>query len=165
MLMIFGAISHERNEYVKTEGSVDTNLYFVTEGTLRVFFRAGSDEHCLYFGYPSSVISALDSFLTERPSDYYIQALKKSTLEVVAKSDFNAYIAANKQGAAWWNQVLKELLLRQQDRERDLFEASPAERYHRALKRQPQLFQHIPHKYLASYLRMAPETLSRIQKS
>ena len=51
------------------------------------------------------------------------------------------------------------------ERERDILTSSPLERYNRVLKRSPLLFQEIPNKYIADYLRMTPETLSRIKKS
>lgn len=51
------------------------------------------------------------------------------------------------------------------EREIDLLTSSPFERYNRILERSPQVFQEIPLKYIASYLRMTPETLSRLRKS
>ena len=51
------------------------------------------------------------------------------------------------------------------ERELDLLTSSPHERIQRVLKRSPQVFQEIPAKYIASYLRMTPETLSRILNS
>ncbi len=58
-----------------------------------------------------------------------------------------------------------QLIYEQLEREKDILIHSPRKRYERVLKRSPQLFQEIPHKYIASYLRMSPETLSRIKKS
>ena len=64
-----------------------------------------------------------------------------------------------------YNQLLKELMATFYEREVDLLTSSPAERLERVRKRSPQLFQEVPHKYIASYLRMSPETLSRMLKS
>lgn len=61
--------------------------------------------------------------------------------------------------------LLETLITQQIDREIDLLIISPSERLSRVLERSPQLFQHIPLKYIASYLKMKPETLSRIRKS
>jgi hypothetical protein len=60
---------------------------------------------------------------------------------------------------------LEEQLALQVAREIDLLTDSPTMRLERILKRSPQLFNEIPLKYIASYLRMTPETLSRIRKS
>ena len=43
--------------------------------------------------------------------------------------------------------------------------ADPRQRLQRVLGRSPRLFQEVPHKYIASYLRMSPETLSRLLNS
>ena len=64
-----------------------------------------------------------------------------------------------------WIHILNQLVLQCIDREKDLLTSSPESRYQRVLKRSPQLFQMVPHKYIASYLRMSPETLSRLKKS
>ncbi len=63
-----------------------------------------------------------------------------------------------------WLTILEQLVYQQIERERDLLTASPADRYHRVLERSPQLFQEVPNKYIAAYLRMTPETLSRLKK-
>ncbi|MCY7291948.1 MAG: Crp/Fnr family transcriptional regulator, partial [Ferruginibacter sp.] len=61
--------------------------------------------------------------------------------------------------------LMENLVTQQIDREIDLLITSPAERLKRVLARSPNLFQEIPLKYIASYLRMKPETLSRIRNS
>ncbi|MCH5683547.1 hypothetical protein LWM68_04255 [Niabella sp. W65] len=74
------------------------------------------------------------------------------------------FIQQNEQGAALWAAMLENLVLQQIEREKDLLIQSPKERYERVLKRSPQLFQEIANKYIAAYLRMSPETLSRLKK-
>jgi len=55
--------------------------------------------------------------------------------------------------------------VQQLEREIDLLHPSAKERYKRLAERSPQILQEVPHKYIADYLRMSPETLSRITKS
>lgn len=64
-----------------------------------------------------------------------------------------------------WVKILENLVIQQMEREIDILTSSPKERYERVLKRSPQLFQHIPNRHIANYLRMTPETLSRLKKS
>jgi hypothetical protein len=61
--------------------------------------------------------------------------------------------------------LLESLITQQIEREIDLLITSPSERLNRVLERSPNLFQEVPLKYIASYLRMTPETLSRIRNS
>ncbi len=159
------SIELKRNEYLKVKGSIDTNIYFVVNGSLRIFVLDDFEEHTIRFGYKNNLIAALDSFLSEQPSDLYIQVLKNTTLKVLKKSVFMNFIASSSKNTKTWQLILENFALQQMERERDILTTSPVERYNRVLKRSPQLFQEIPNKYIASYLRMTPETLSRIKKS
>jgi CRP-like cAMP-binding protein len=154
-----------RNEFLKVQGSIDTNIYFVVKGSLRIFIIDEYEEHTIRFGYKNDLIASLDSYITERPSDLYIQALKKTEVKVISKTDFMNFIWSSEKCLKLWLNIINGLVYQQMERERDILTTSPVERYKRVFKRSPQLFQEIPHKYIASYLRMTPETLSRIEKS
>ena len=78
----------ERNEFLKVKGSIDTNIYLVVTGSLRIFVVDEDEEHTIRFGYKNNLITALDSFLTEKPSDFYIQALKSTCLKVIDSKTF-----------------------------------------------------------------------------
>lgn len=155
----------KRNEYLKVKGSIDTNLYFVVSGSLRIYVIEEFEEHTIRFGYQNNFITALDSFISEQPSDLYIQALKETQLKVISKQAYLKFINSSEENRSLWNVILEQLIFQQMERERDILVSSPLERYKRVLKRSPQLFQEIPNKYIASYLRMTPETLSRLKKS
>lgn len=117
------------------------------------------------FGYPNNLITSLDSFITEKPSELYIQAIKKNEIKVISKKKILDLLYADRENIGVWNELLEQLILQQLERERDILTVSPKERLKRVLERSPQLFQEIPHKYIASFLRMSPETLSRLNKS
>ncbi len=154
-----------RNEYLKMADTTDTNLYYIVSGSLHVFVEQEERLHTIRLGYEGNFIGALDSFITESASPFYLQAIKKTTLKVITKTAFMGLVQSNKELFALWYTILEQLVYQQIEREKDLLLDSPRARYERVWKRSPQLFQHIPHKYIASYLRMTPETLSRIKKS
>ena len=153
-----------RNEFLKVSGSIDTNLYFVESGSLRIFVLDDYEEQIIRFGYKSNLIVSLDSFLTGNPSDLYIQAIKKSVVKVVTKEQINKFLESEI-SRNLWTKILEDLVLQQMEREIDILTNSPKERYERVLKRSPQLFQEIPNRHIANYLRMSAETLSRLKKS
>jgi CRP-like cAMP-binding protein len=158
-------ITLERNEYLKVKGSIDTNIYFVESGSLRIFVLDDCVEQIIRFGYKNDLIVSLDSFLTEKPSDFYIQAIKKTIVKVIPKKKFIEFINLNEVNQQIWTKILEDLILQQIDREIDILTSAPKVRFERVLKRSPKLFQEIPHKHIANYLRMTPETLSRLKKS
>lgn len=158
-------IEFKRNDFIKTKGIIDTHLYYIEEGSLRVFVSDDDEEKTIRFGYKNNFITALDSFLNEKPSDFIIQAIRRTKIKSITKESFLSVINSSIQFQKLWNHLLEQLVLQQLEREVDLLTNSPIERYKRVLARSPQLFQEIPNKYIADYLRMTPETLSRIKKS
>ncbi len=157
-------ITIDRNEFLKVKGSVDTNVYYVESGSLRVFVLDDYEEQTIRFGYKENLIVSLDSFLTGKPSDLFIQAIKKTVIKVITKAQIETFWEMER-NRNLWTKILENLVLQQMEREIDLLTNSPKERYERVLKRSPQLFQEIPNRHIANYLRMSPETLSRLKKS
>lgn len=155
----------KRNDYLKISGSIDTNLYYILSGSLKITILNDGEEHIIRFGYKNNFITSLDSFITEKPSDFSIQAIKQTELKVISKSVYMDFINQSAENKQLWNTILEQLILQQLEREKDILTTSPKERFERVFKRSPQLFQEIPNKHIASYLRMSPETLSRLKKS
>lgn len=158
------SITLGRNDFLKVKGSVDTNVYFVESGSLRVFVLDDCEEQIIRFGYSGDLIASLDSFFSGKPSELYIQALKKTVVRVIPKSEVEAFLNVEGNRKIWTN-LLESLIIQQIEREIDILTTSPKERYIRVLRRSPRLFQEIPNRYIANYLRMSPETLSRLKKS
>ncbi|SFC23300.1 cAMP-binding domain of CRP or a regulatory subunit of cAMP-dependent protein kinases [Flagellimonas taeanensis] len=152
-----------RHEYILTPGQVENNIYFIEEGALRLFYVSKNAEHDIRFGYTGNIITSLGSFLSGKTSEYYIQAIRKTILYQVPKKAFIQFVESDIQSLKEYSQLMEQLALQQLERELDLMTDSPLERYNRVLERSPKLFQEIPLKYIASYLRMTPETLSRLR--
>jgi CRP-like cAMP-binding protein len=157
-------ITIDRNEFLKVKGSIDTNLYYIKSGSLRLFVLDDYEEQIIRFAYKENLIVSLDSFLTGKPSDLYIQAIKKTVVKVIRKDQFDQFLK-EENNQHLWTEILENLVVQQLEREIDILTNSPKERYERVLKRSPQLFQEVPNKHIANYLRMSPETLSRLKKS
>lgn len=157
-------ITISRNEFLKIKGSIDTNLYYIKSGSLRIFVLDNYEEQIIRFGYKENLIVSLDSFLTGKPSDLYIQAIKKTVVKVINKQQIDQYLE-NENNQNLWIKILENLVIQQMEREIDILTSSPKKRYERVLKRSPLLFQEIPNRHIANYLRMSAETLSRLKKS
>ena|SRR5688500_12279722 len=154
-----------RGEFLIREGDVEKNLYLVETGALRVFYLTEFEELTIRFGYEGSFITSLSSFIKGTPSEFYIDAIRKTSLKVISKDSLMKLVNENQESLQQYVFLLESLITQQIEREIDLLIASPTERLSRVLQRSPNLFQEIPLKYIASYLRMTPETLSRIRNS
>ena len=154
----------KRGEYLMLPGHRDRDLYYVASGTLVATAEIDGEEQCLRFGYAGDIVAAIDTHVGNAPSDIAIRALRRTELRVANYADYRAFIAEEAARREAWEQLLTWLIRGLLEREIDLLTPSPEERYRRVLERSPRLFQEIPAKYIANYLRMTPETLSRIKK-
>ncbi len=158
-----GSLTLKRQEFLIRPGDKEYNTYYIMSGSLRVFFMDEEEEQVIRLGYQGNLIGALDTFTVGEPSRYYVQAIKKTELRFISKTRLEAFVSASIERAWAWQELLKNMIYQQLEREQDILTSSPLERYRRVLSRSPQLFQHIPARHVASYLRMTPETLSRIR--
>ena len=153
--------SLKKNEILVTYGSVSDDIFLVKSGSLIITTTIDDSEQIIRLGYKNSLIATIDSFLNNTPTIYQIKAIKES---VILKTDKKTLQPLFEKNPELYNARLIELINQQNERELDLLTHSAIRRFERLLQRSPQAFQEIPHKYIASYLRISPETLSRLLK-
>lgn len=157
-------IELKRGDFLHQAGDLDTNIYYVVAGTLRSYVFVNDEEQIIRFGYQGDFVAAMDSFIGGKPTILYADALRKTTVRMMRKSEYQQALQRNPAINQLWQKIMTWMITGQLEREIDLLTNSPEERYRRVLQRSPRLFQEIPAKYIANYLRMTPETLSRIKK-
>lgn len=151
-----------RHDFLAQPREIETNLYFVSSGTMRLYYPREAEEICVGFAYANTLICSYPSFITQQPSQYYIQALTRTRLVSISRKDFYALFEPYRSLERCWRLLEEQALLGKIEREVEMLTFTPEERYIRLLERSPHIFQLIPRKYIASYLRMSPETLSRL---
>jgi CRP-like cAMP-binding protein len=155
----------KRNEFLISKGEVEQHLYYVVRGSMRICYPHSTEEICVGFAYDTNLICSFPSFIRQKPSEYFIQALVGTELMAIRRKDFYNLFDLHPKLERAWRHLEEEALIGMIDREAELLTFTPEQRYGRLMKRSPHLFQIIPKKYIASYLRMSPETLSRIKLS
>src|SRR5690606_4011652 len=91
-----------RNEFLTVRGSRDTNIYFITSGSLRVFVDDVYEEHIIRLAYQNDIILALDAFISDKPTDFYIQAIKRSVMNVISKAAFMNFVHSSPDHILAW---------------------------------------------------------------
>ncbi len=155
------SMSCKKGHFLTAAGEVENKLYLIEEGAVKIFYQSELRENIIRLGYNGSILNSLSSFFNRKPSELFIETIRECKVKVLKREQV-LNIVANSSG---YPHFLEAMLVQQLDRELDLMHDSPQERLKRVLARSPQLFQHVPLKYIASYLRMSPETLSRIRNS
>jgi CRP-like cAMP-binding protein len=136
---------------------------FILDGAFRFYNLVDGEENEIGFFFTNDFVSNYRSFLTNTPSEHYIQALKNSTVLIFSKKDLNMLYEKHK-NMERLGRIIAENLFLEVVRRLDSFQyATPEERYQALVNRNSKLLQEIPQYMLASYLGIKPETLSRIR--
>jgi CRP-like cAMP-binding protein len=142
---------------------VEGRFHIVESGVQRLYFEHDGSEICLGFSYDHSWSGDYDSFVRQAPGRLNVQAHSESVLLGIEHADltrlYNDIPAMERFGRL----ILEELLVGRATREIEQIALDAEERYRRLLKRSPQLLQLVSQKDIASYLRMTPETFSRLR--
>lgn len=155
-------ISLKRGQFLIRAGEREDHIYMVEEGALRAIYEEGDELYTIRFGYAGSLINSLHSFLSGEPSALSIEALRATRVSKIHHNQFERFMETEYWRKEAYLILLKQLAIQQHEREMDLLTQDPLERLKRVIERSPQVFQQVPAKYIASYLRMTPETLSRM---
>lgn len=159
----FNVVEFKRNEHLIRLGEQEHYLYLVIDGAIKVVYSDENQEQIIRFGYRESILTSLPAFFDNGKSLFDICAIRKSTVKLFDKQLLFKFIHENPELQSAYILMLQDLVSQQIDREIDILTQSPLERYKRVLKRSPQLFQEVPARYIANYLRMSPEHLSRLR--
>ena len=144
-------------------GEVCKNIYYIHAGLIRQYYMKNNKEVTERLGTDGSIFMSIQSLFEEIPTQQeivalentYVFALPKKTLEHVALHSNNIQILYRK--------ILEEsLILSQVHADLVRFETAH-DRYVRFCKLMPQVALRAPLVYIASYLQMTPETLSRVR--
>lgn len=151
----------DKNEFFLETGGPADKVAFLEKGSMRQFFCAGGKESTGDFFFENAFIGSLGSFLSRKPSRINISAIEPCELLVLDYEKAMELIAQYPTIRKFVMIILQEEFLRAETREYALLELSPEERFHKLLEEHPKIFKRIPLHYIAGYLGITPETLSR----
>lgn len=157
-------VTYAKNEYLTKPGQIERYLYFVEDGVQRGFHLVDGEEICVAFSFDHSYSGVIDSFLTQAPAKYYLQAISNSVLLRLNYNDLQNLYDRHKNIERWGRLLSESILVGKANREVAILSYTAEERYRRLMTQSPRCIQLIPQKFLASYLRMTPETFSRLRK-
>jgi CRP-like cAMP-binding protein len=165
----FFASKITRQEFPKNHtllkiGQTEDYLSFIETGVVRYYIPKVENDLTLAVVFANSFASAYDSFLTRIPSVYQADTLAKTTLWRINYNDLQIVYNGTEIGNKIGRFACEDLFLKKLKRELSLLNETAEQRYHSLFTEQPQLVKEIPLKYIASYIGITPQALSRIRK-
>ena len=147
-------------------GEVEDYVSFIAKGEVRLLIPKEDEEKDLTFGFSfkDEFISAYDSFLTRTPSLYELETLAPTVLWSINYADLQLAYQQTKIGNTIGRFIAERLYLLKSKREQSLLNENSDQRYLNLFKERPNLIKQIPLKYIASYIGVTPQALSRIRK-
>jgi CRP-like cAMP-binding protein len=155
----------QKNDLLVAQGAVENRIHFIVDGVTRSFFYKEEKEISFEFYFAGMFISSYASFLTQTPSAHSIEAFTPLTVLSIQHADYKMMLAKSRNIEIFSRQITEELFKKVSERNRDLLSLTATERYVKLLNMHTQYVREIPLKYLASYLNVTPESLSRIRKN
>ena len=154
-----------KGEMILEEGEVCENIYYIDKGLIRQFYFKNGKEVTEHLGADRSIFMCIESLFLEMPTHLQVEAIESSIIYALPKRRLEKVALHNVNIQILYRKILEESLITSQIHA-DLvrFETAQA-RYKRMCKLNPQVVLRAPLVYIASYLQMTPETLSRVRSS
>ena len=152
-----------KGETILREGEVCRHIFWIVKGLVRQFYYKNKKELTEYMATENTVCMSIESLFKEEPSRQIIQALEPTIVYAMPMHDLEAVSMKSVNIQMLYRKSLEESLIISQQRADMLRFESAQDRYQKLVKTSPQLILRAPLVYIASYLQMTPETLSRVR--
>ncbi len=156
---------YAKGEMILKEGDICRQFLYIDKGLVRQFYFKHGKEVTEHLGQEHTIVMCIESLFKEEPTKLQVEALEPTTVYALPKADLERVAMHNVNIQILYRKMLEESLIVSQIHA-DLVRFETAQdRYKKLCKLCPQVVLHAPLVYIASYLQMTPETLSRVRAS
>lgn len=153
----------KKKDFLLQDGKTCNFIGFIAVGIIRHFHIKDSVEKTCEFSFENSWVTDFQSFTHNTSCILNLQAMEDTTVFVIRKENlYKLYTECNK-FETFGRLMAEEVALRATEIAMSLSSDKPEERFKNLIKKQPDLFQRVPQKYIANFLGVSPESLSRIR--
>lgn len=157
--------TYRKRQYVVQAGDVCKYENFVTKGCLRSYFVDDNGfEHILQFAIEDWWIGDMASFITQTPAMLNVEAVEDTELIQILKIDLDTLFDKYPKFDRFYRELIQKSMVTQQKRILSNISLTAEQRYIAFRSQYAFLEQRLPQNYIASYLGITPEFLSKIRK-
>lgn len=155
----------KKNEHFVKEGQIANYVAFIRSGYLRIYFNHEGEESTRDISSVNSFSTAFASFIAKKPSFEVVRAITKCELLIIHRNDLNWLYKQYPVLGAIGRRIMEEMFVRMQKRMYSLLTQNAETRYRNLLKEKPDFIQNIPLQFIASYLGITSQSLSRLRRN
>jgi CRP-like cAMP-binding protein len=138
-------------------------LYFLESGALRGYYTVEEKEITHWFSFEEDFVTSFHSFITGQPSVENIQLLEGSILWAISKESLTQLLNQHREIERLLRIAYEKYYIRLEERFVNAQFKTAAERYQTLLQQRPNIIERVSLGYIASYLGISQETLSRVR--
>ncbi|MCH7402889.1 Crp/Fnr family transcriptional regulator [Belliella kenyensis] len=154
----------KKKEFLLKNGAQCNFIGFVASGTIRHFHIKDGVEKTCDISFENAWVTDFQSFINNTSCVMNLQALEATKIYLIKREKLYSLYSKCHKYETFGRLMAEQVAQRATEIAMSLSSDKPEERFQNLLKRQPDLFQKVPQKYIANFLGISPESLSRIQK-
>ena len=152
-----------KGKFLLKPGELCNDYYYIHKGILRSFIKYGEKEITIWINPEGEITTSIRSIAGSRVSDEYIQVIENCELVIIPfeamQELYERFPEMNKVG----RMLLEEYYAASEERVYIARLPNAGARYEHFINSRPELLNRISLKYVASYLGITLETLSRLR--
>lgn len=152
-----------KGEMILSEGEVCQNIYYIEQGLVRQFYFKNGKEVTEHLGVDHTIFMCIESLFKEEPTTLKVEALEPTYVYALPKKRLEEEAIRNVNIQMLYRKILEESLIISQIHADMIRFESAQNRYKKMCDVNPQVVLRAPLVYIANYLQMTPETLSRVR--
>ncbi len=154
----------KKGEFWVKEGEFNSDILFVNKGMLRSYFVKEEVEKTFVLVIENQILTATESYASGLPSTDFIQAVEDTYLSVITKDNLEILYSKSFKWERVGRIIFEYYTIEQEIRIRSFISETAQKRYERLAKDHPELMQRTPQIYLANFLGITPQSLSRLRR-
>jgi CRP-like cAMP-binding protein len=161
----FEPVLFPKNRIIEEAGTIPQYLYFVIKGFMRLFhYNENGDEVTTHINCPPGFITSYFHFINQTQTDENVECITACELLRITKSNLDLLTSQSTAFRDFSIQVFQQSITYNETRSKELATLTAEQRYKKLIENYPGIIHHVPVQYIASFLGMKPESLSRIRK-
>lgn len=154
-----------KNRIIEEENAIPKHLYFIVNGFMRLFhYNQNGDEVTTHINCPPGFLTSYFHFVNQTRADENVECITECELLQITKINLDRLTSQSAAFKDFSIGVFQQSIAYNENRSKELATLTAEQRYKKLIENYPGIAQHVPVQYIASFLGMKPESLSRIRK-